>query len=122
MNIFDRTHNKSIVNCYDSWMSSVKTLIDLRKINSFQDVSSQLRKLEKVLDQEGLPQFQLFNSAYLVVTNKIISEAASHHFDYPEFIEKFTVNFSSYYFRAINETAMNSDSLPPAWRMMNKAF
>jgi len=93
--------------------------INIDKITSFKTILLELEKLDKVLSRRELYQFQLFNQAYTVVTKNIKKSAKNNYFKNPKFIEKFTVCFSHYYFRAVNETMQKNSNIPPAWKALN---
>lgn len=101
-------------------MSINRQLINIEAIDSFADILLALEKLENVLMQHELRQFYLFNQAYKVVTSKIKTSVEQQYFKNPKFIEAFTVCFSQYYFRAVNETLQNTANIPPAWAILNK--
>jgi len=95
-------------------------LIGINRITSFKGILKELKILDTNLQSAHLPQFQLFNSAYLVVTNHIYEAANNNYFNNPKFIEKFTVTFASYYFKAVNDTLKASDDLNISWVKLNQ--
>lgn len=98
-----------------------KTFVSLDKITSFESILTELTVLESKLPQNKLRQLLVFNKAYFVITSSIKHSSDSGYFDNPAFIEKFTVCFAQYYFRAVNDTFENSSQLPTAWSMLNGA-
>lgn len=102
-------------------MRSATTHVNIHKVTSFDTVLSALTKLKLTLSKDRLDQFLLFNDAYLVITTAIKNAADHNYFGNPVFIEKFTVNFAHYYFRAVNETISGSSDLPAAWKTVNEA-
>jgi Family of unknown function (DUF5995) len=102
-------------------MPNKNVLINIEKITSFDTVLKELVMLERLLPLYKLDHFVIFNKAYATVTNAIKKGATNGHFDNPIFIEKFSVKFAHYYFKAVNETMGKSKDLPAAWKMLNKA-
>lgn len=103
-------------------MQRTPDLIDIQVIDSFQDIITALKELETELSTNPLPQFILFNKAYLIVTHAIQEAAGNDYFDKPEFIEKFTSCFAKYYFSAVNQTISKDSKLPFAWDAVTKAL
>jgi hypothetical protein len=101
-------------------MPSKTDLINISAINSYIDVSGELKKLSQYIPTSNIGHLLLFNDAYLIVTEAIHQAGINGFFNNPEFIEKFTVCFSHYYFQAINSTLSNNPELPDAWRILNK--
>lgn len=97
------------------------SLINISSITSFEDVLRQLKLLEKDLNTYNLSQFSVFNTAYTIVTNAIKDAAADDYFQKPDFIEKFTICFASYYFQVINNFTSGSPDIPQAWVKMRDA-
>jgi len=84
------------------------------------DVISCLERLDKLLVAADLGQFVLFNKAYLIVTRSIQQAIREDYFKNPAFIEKFIVNFASYYFQAVNLTVSDDVSLSLPWAKLNE--
>jgi hypothetical protein len=93
--------------------------IHIEKLSSWEAVIVQLGELDELLPRHGLTQFAVFNKAYLRVTQNIQSAANHDYFENPHFIERFTINFAHYYFRAINETIASDRKLSFAWCKLN---
>lgn len=93
--------------------------VEIEKISSLQNILDELTRLKRTLNESELRQFIVFNDAYFVVTSNINQAVGSGQFENPKFVEKFSVSFVHYYFRAINSTMRNAD-LPNAWYSLNK--
>lgn len=106
---------------YASPMRSDMGLIKIDKIKSFDTVLNELAKLDTLLTKNRMKQLLIFNRAYSVITKAIKTAVDDNYFENPQFIEKFSVNFARYYFKALNETASSSKYLPTAWSQLNKA-
>lgn len=90
------------------------------KVSSFQALLRKFESLETRLDKADLPQFALFNQAYLIVTQKIAQAAVANYFNNPRFIETFSICFATYYFEAVDNTMANNPNLPTAWQLLQK--
>lgn len=102
-------------------MPSKLNFININAINSYTDIAAELSSLKQDLPNNNLDHFLLFNNAYSIVTSGIHKAAEIGYFNNPEFIEKFTICFSSYYFKAVNLTILSDPMLPIAWGMLNQA-
>jgi hypothetical protein len=93
--------------------------IDVIKADSFNTVLAELSKLGDILSEQHLPKFIVFNRAYYIVTKRIIDAKEAGYFSNPEFIEKLTVCFAGYYFKAINDSVTSSKDQPTAWAKLD---
>ncbi|CAG4902059.1 DUF5995 family protein [Acidithrix sp. C25] len=93
--------------------------IDVAKLESIKAVTDQIQLLDKNLGGMDMMQFSVFNNAYLIVTSIIQDAIKDDYFINPKLIEEFIVVFAGYYFKAINETFDNSETLRVSWSMMN---
>ena len=89
--------------------------IDVKTINNFKQLLSELHTLEITLPNSKLYKLATFNSAYIVVTTAIEKTSSNGQFENPKFIENFTLSFSQYYFQIINNTLAGDDNIPVAW-------
>ncbi len=101
-------------------MKTNPNLINIASIKSFKNVQMQIILLDENLQSENMSQFRLFNDAYQVITNHIQQAAQNKNFENPKFIEKFTVTFATYYFKAVNDTLTGSKDLTTSWATLNK--
>lgn len=101
-------------------MKTNPNLINIASIKSFKNVQMEIKLLDSNLQSENMHQFKLFNEAYLVVTNHIQRATKNKYFENPEFIEKFTITFATYYFKAINDTLTGNKDLTTSWAAMDK--
>lgn len=101
-------------------MKTNPCLINIAGIKSFNNVLAEIKLLDASLQSENMSQFKLFNDAYQVITNHIQQAAKDNYFENPKFIEKFTVTFASYYFKAVNDTLTGSKDLTTSWATLNK--
>jgi len=90
-------------------------------ITSFEDILVRLRELDATLANKRLPQFLVFNTAYVVVTDVIKKAVDNGQLTNPTFVEAFSACFARFYFQAVAQTARNDVQLPPAWSRLNKA-
>jgi len=88
--------------------------IDTKRIHTYKKILDELDRLDKTLPESSLYRLAPFNSAYIVVTTAIQKTARDGQFANPKFVEKFTVCFSGYYFRVINDYLAGRE-LPVAW-------
>lgn len=95
-------------------------LINIADIRSFNSVVKEIKLLEVNLKSANLLRFKLFNDAYLVITNHIHEATKNNYFENPKFIEKFTVTFAGYYFKAVNDTLTGSKDLTASWAKLNE--
>ncbi len=93
-------------------------LVNIHSIANIEDVITTLQQLDNKLVELGLHQFMLFNQSYQIVTHLIQQRVNDDYFKNPIFIEKFIVNFASYYFKAVNN-AMDGNELSPPWSKLN---
>jgi hypothetical protein len=89
--------------------------IDTKSIKNFKKLLNELHVLNRALPGSELYKLDTFNSAYIVITTAIEEASDNGHFENPKFIERFTLNFSSYYFQIINNTIAGNDDVPAAW-------
>lgn len=89
--------------------------IDVSKITCTQDVIKELGVLTDSLRGSDFRHLVVFNNAYLTVTETISKASQAKRFNNPEFIERFSVSFATYYFQAINMYFRGDPSLAPAW-------
>jgi hypothetical protein len=89
-------------------------------IKSFKTINSELERLDKTFNKGQLQQFELFNTAYTIVTVAIQQASQNGYFDNPEFIEEFSVCFAKYYFNAVNDSLSSKSDLPTAWALVSK--
>lgn len=90
------------------------------KAVSFQALLNEFESLEERLSKEDLPQFVLFNRAYLIVTQKITQAATAGYFNNPRFIEMFSICFAQYYFEVVDTTLAHKSGLPLAWQLLQE--
>lgn len=102
-------------------MRSVSDHINIDEITSFQTILAALTELESIIYQNKLKQFVVFNKAYFIVTSAIKQASDEGYFKNPEFVERFTICFASYYFQAVNATIGNNPDLPAAWDLTGMA-
>lgn len=101
-------------------MKTKPNQINIAAVKSFNNVLAEIKLLDTNLKLSNMMQFKLFNDSYRVVTGHIQHAAKNKHFDNPKFIEKFTVTFATYYFKAVNETLTSSKNLTTSWATLNK--
>jgi len=88
-------------------------------LDTIKDVVNELQRLDKLLADTDLHQYQLFNGAYFMITSAVQRSVTEDYFKNPKFIEKFIVTFASYYFTAINDTVSDSSELSVPWSKLN---
>ncbi len=94
--------------------------VDVKNIISASTALDELRQLNERLEGLGLEQFQLFNSAYCIVTEHIHRAMEEDYFKDPSFIDEFIVTFVGYYMTALNDITSGKLDKSSPWFAMNE--
>ena len=96
-------------------LSPGKGTINLDNISSVGHVLSELKRLNQVLPNSELNNLQVFNGAYIVVTNQVNTALNDGYYSEPIFVEEFVVTFAKYYFKALNDFC-DYGAMPEVWQ------
>jgi hypothetical protein len=102
-------------------MSAIRNeRIPVNTITTVPQVLKTLRELNVLLKNNDLEQWQLFNQAYIIVTEAVDQAAGADYFTNQAFVAKFSVCFAKYYFRAVNDELQHSKTTVVAWHKLTE--
>lgn len=100
-------------------MSRAKiAVINIKSVDSLNKLLYELSNLDGQLLESDLHRLATFNSAYLIVTTEIKEKVDDGGFENPKFIERFTIEFSRYYFQVVNDAIADVSSTSIAWTQL----
>lgn len=94
--------------------NSLKCIKNISPINSVPKVIEALEALDNGLTKVDLPNVQIFNYTYLVISRNVHRQI--HLFEDKKTLEMLDIHFAHAYFRALNNYLRKKEN-PPAWKI-----
>ncbi len=95
-------------------------IVNIEKIATTNDVLDKLQWLDSRLGDLGLGSFQLFNTAYCIVTRRILDAISDGSLKDSNLIDTFVVIFAGYYFKALNNIVAGELKNNSPWAAMGE--